>query len=262
MKIKNNLQNFLSDRKTIFIDDIRKPIKILLLSLTLLTVTGAFWSCKKNDTKKPVCKIIAAAIPSTGLVFNFLYNSDGKPARISAATAISSFEYPTANTVIITTITAGSFQSKKIINVNAAGLATNVRIKNNIAGTEFTNDAFEYNGTELAKQTSTSSFNPQPRVSTYTWFNGNMITVSSNGAITESRDYFTDKPLQAGDVFAFTQFTQGFEIIRTKNLTKSTSLGSGLSFTYEFRSDGNISSAKTSLTNGNSASQDYQYECK
>ncbi len=261
MKTKNYNRIFLSEKKLSRIDDVRRSLKLLILSALLFTASGIFSGCKKSNDKKPTCRIIAASIPSSGVVFNFLYNNNGKLSRISTAFGTASFDYPADNTVIVTTQASDTFQSRKIIKVNAAGLATNVRIENNTAGTQFTNDAFEYTGNELAKQTSTSSFDPNPRITTYTWFNGNMVSIASGGAITESREYFTDKPRQDGDFFTFNQFIQGFEIVRTKNLVKSTSQ-SGLNFTYEFGADGNISSVKATFSSGVSAFQDYQYECK
>ena len=244
------------------IADLSSTYKIIITGCLILIISGTFSACKKSNDKKPACSIIAASIPSVGTLFNFLYNSNGKLTRISADRNFTTFDYPTDNTIIATTVDSGRFQSKKIINVNAAGLATNVRIENNVAGTEFTNDSFEYNGEELTRSTSTSSFDATSRITTFTWFNGNMVTITSGGTIIESREYFTDKPRQIGDFFSFNQFVQGFETVRTKNLVKFTSQSSGINFTYEFGADNNISSVKAALSNGVSAFQDYQYECK
>ena len=260
MKTKNSLRKYFCEIKSICIYDIRQSLKALVLSFTLLTVTAAFWSCKKSNDKKAECKIIAASIPSLGVLFNFSYNNNGKLTRISAGRNFTTFDYPAENTVIATTLDSGRFQSKRIINVNAAGLATNVRIENNAAGTLFINNSFEYSGEELMKSRSTSSSDPNPRITTFTWVNGNLITITSGGAIIETRDYFTDKPRQIGDFFSFSEFIQGFETVRTKNLVKSTS---GTNFTYEFGGPaGNISSLQTISPGGNRDIIDYQYECK
>lgn len=244
------------------IAELIKTYKIIVTGCVLLIAMITIPGCKKDNAKSPACRIIATSIPSLGIIINFSFNSNGKLNRISSSLVITTIDYPTDNTVVAITTDAGVFRDKKIITVNAAGLATNVRIENNAAGTEFTNDSFEYNGEELARSVGTASINSTPIITTFTWFNGNMITSTSGGAIIESRDYFTDKPRQIGDVFAFTQLTQGFETIRTKNLAKFTSQGQGLNFTYEFGADGNISSAKTTLSSGVSGFQDYQYECK
>ena len=235
---------------------------MLFLSSILYIVSGSFGGCKKGNDKKNACRITASSIASLGSLSNFSYNGNGKLNRISTGSVVTTFDYPTGNTIIAITLDSGRFQSKKIIKVNAAGLATNVRVENNESGTAFVNDSFEYIGNELIRSVSTSFLDDSSRITTFTWFNGNMVTVRSGGTIIESREYFTDKPLRIGDVISFTQFFQGFETVRTKNLVKFTSQGSGLNFTYEFGSDGNISSVKVDAPNGIGGFQDYQYECK
>lgn len=243
------------------IADLTSTFKTIITGCLIFIATAALPGCKKSNDKKPTCRIIAASVPSLGFIFNFSYdNSNGKLTRISAGRNFTTFDYPTDNTVIATTLDSGRFQSKRIINVNAVGLATNVRTENNAAGTAFTNVAFEYIGEELMKSTGTSSSNPNPIITTFTWVNGNLITITSGGTIIERRDYFTDKPRQIGDFFSFNEFIQGFETVRTKNLVKSTS---GTNFTYEFGGPaGNISSVQVISPGGNREFIDYQYECK
>jgi hypothetical protein len=244
------------------VNKLMRTFETVIFSAMLMCLTGIFTGCKKTDAKRPDCKIMAASLPSLNALFNFSYNSNGKPARIIAASTISSFEYPTDNTIIFTTLDSGRFQGRKIITVNAAGLATNIRIETNVAGTDFANNSFAYDGEELTKSVSTQSSDTTSTITKFTWFNGNMVTVTTDGTVTENRQYFGDKPRQAGDFFSFLEFTQGFETIRTKNLVKFSSQSSGLNFTYDFGAGGNISSVKAELANGGVFFQDYQYECK
>lgn len=236
-------------------DSLMKPLKILITAALSLFITGIFSGCEKNNDTMLMCRIIASASPSTGIVTHLSYNSDGKLNSATAGTTTATYEY-TGNTVTITTMSSGTFLSKRIATLNAAGLAINVRTESNSTGTIWSNDAYEYSGEELIKSTNTSSTGSSPVVSTYSWFNQNLIT-SITGSTISPIDYYTDKPRQNGDYLSYAQLIQGYEIIRSKNLVKALT---GSTFTYEFSSDGNISSVAFSSGN-NTTTLNYQYEC-
>ena len=220
----------------------------------ILILAAAFNACKKNNDKKPVCRIAAFTI--AGQVYNITYNSSGKV--IAIATGIFSQTYDYFNdTTTITSLNDGTFSSRTIVALNGAGLATNVRTELNASGTEWTNSTFEYNGDELSKQISTRSGDTSRGITTFIWFNHNMIseTIDSNTTVL---DYYTDKPRQAGDYLDFFQFLGGYEYLRTKNLLKS--FGNS-TLTYQFGTDGNISELTISSPGGIPAGINYQYQC-
>src|SRR5215213_5463909 len=105
-------------------------MKTFKLSATIALVIVMSFACKKNKdvVKKPDCRIITATpTPSSaGDPFNISYNNDGKISTLSNGSTITTFAY-SGNTAIATTNSSGTFQSKKIITLNANGLAANVK---------------------------------------------------------------------------------------------------------------------------------------
>jgi hypothetical protein len=259
MSIQTIPQRQFENKDKLMSGNLKKLFKILISSSMLLFVLVIFGGCKKNNDEKPVCRVIAASGTSGGSNYHLEYNGDGKVTRISNGAVVTTFEYPADNLIIGTTLDAGIFRNKQIINVNAAGLALNVRTENNLAGTDWTNSAYEYNGDELMKATNTFSGGGSPTITSYTWLNGNMISAQT-GSFIEALGYYTDQPRQTGDFLAFAQFIQGFETIRNKNLLKFDSSALGIDFIYEFQPDGNILSIKI-ISGGTPTFLIYQYEC-
>jgi len=232
---------------------------IRLTTVTSLVIILAFTACKKDndEKKKPNCRIITIT-PTTGNAFNISYNSEGKTSTISTGNDVTTFAY-SGNTIIGTTTTSGTFSSKKIITVNSNGLATNVKTEFNSSGTNWSNDVYEYSGTELIKSTSTSSSGGTPSVSTITWSNGNLISVTSGSSVS-TVDYYTDKPAQTGDYLNIAQLVGGFQIYKTKNAIKSLLSGSSItSFDYNFDGDGKITAL--TATGGSNITYSYQHQC-
>jgi hypothetical protein len=227
-----------------------------LTTITSLLLILAFTACKKDkdEKKKPTCRIITIT-PSSGNSFNISYNSDGKISTMSSGNDITTFAY-SGNTTIATTTTSGTFSSKKIITLNSNGLATNVKTEYNTSGTNWSNDVYEYSGTEIIKLTNTSSSGGSPSISTVTWNNGNLVSITSGSSVS-TIDYYTDKPAQTGDYLDIAQLVGGFQIYRTKNAIKSLFSGSTItSFNYNFDGDGKI----TSLTASGSTNITYSYQ--
>jgi hypothetical protein len=170
-----------------------------LATAAALVMIITFAGCKKDkdEAKKPDCRIITITPTPSGSSFNISYNSDGKISTISTGSDITTFAY-SGNTIIANTTNAGTFSSKKIITLNGNGMAVNVKTETNAAGTNWSNDVYEYSGTELIKATTTSSSGGTPTISTLTWNNVNLVSIASGSSVT-TLDYFTDKPAQVGD---------------------------------------------------------------
>lgn len=228
------------------------------LFLMAVLITAVLASCKKDSTPKPICKIITATQSGGGTsTFNFSYNSEGKLSTSSNGTNATTFSY-SGNTVIASTTNGGVFGSKKIITLNANGLASNVRTENNVTGTLWDNTLYEYSGTELIKSTDTNSAGDPADVSSFTWSGGNLTGIT--GTSTETLAYYTDKPAQTGDYFSLIQLVFGYEIYRVKNAIKSSLEGSTIiSFAYTYGTDGKI--ASIAVTGTNTSTYNYQYQC-
>ncbi|MFT3979137.1 MAG: hypothetical protein QM687_01615 [Ferruginibacter sp.] len=226
-------------------------------ALLCLSMTTIFSACSKDDDT-PACKIITIT-PSAGTGTNITYNDDGSIHSISSGTSVKTFAY-SGNTAIATEMNSGVFSSKVIITNNSSGLATNVRTENDMAGTSWSNLAFEYSGTQLIKQTSTNSSGGTPGVTTVAWTNGNPTEVSSGGSNIQTIDYYSDKRSQTGDYWDIAQTMQGYRIIRAKNPIKSILSGSTITnLSYGFNADGNITSLNA--TGGSTITYNYQLQC-
>lgn len=231
------------------------------LILMAVIFTAAFVSCKKDDAPKPTCRIITAIPVSSGAgnpTYNFSYNSEGKLSSSIIGTSTNTFAY-SGSTVIETATIGGVFSFKNIITLNANGMASNILTENDETGTDWFNQAFEYNDTELIKSTTTSSSGGAATISTITWSGGNMLTVTS-GSSTSTIEYYTDKPAQTGDYLSLAQLAAGYEIYRTKNAIKSILTGSDISnFNYTFDADGKITSV--AVIDASIVTYTYQFQC-
>jgi hypothetical protein len=235
-----------------------KTTQLATAAAMLLIITMAGCKKDKDEPKKPDCRIITITPTPSGSAFNISYNSDGKISTISTGSDITSFAY-SGNTIIATTTNSGTFSSKKIITLNGNGMAVNVKTETNASGTNFSNDVYEYSGTELIKATTTSSSGGTPTISTLTWNNGNLVSISSGSSVT-TLDYFTDKPAQVGDYLNIAQLVVGYQIYRTKNAIKSLFQGSTItSFDYSFDGDNKITSL--AATGGSNITYSYQHQC-
>lgn len=230
-----------------------KPLKIFFI-LSLL-VTGTFTACKKNDVEKPTCRIVSVFVPSATALYHLSYNSNGKLSSATAGPLNILYEY-IGNTTIVTTLDSGKFRSKSVIIANTAGLATSVKTENNAAGTDWTNTIYEYNGEELIKATTTSSVVAITSVTTYTWLNHNVTSISETPGTQMVLNYYMDKPKQTGDYLSIVQLFDGYETIRNKNLLKTYSQ---VDFIYDFGPDRNISSVGAAPNNQKLF--EYEYEC-
>jgi len=231
------------------------------LFLMAVIFTAAFASCKKDNAPKPNCRIITATQVPAGLnsTYNLTYNSEGKLSTVTAGDETTVYVY-SGSTIIENSTISGIFNSKKIITLNANGLAANVRTEEDEAGAIWDNYVIEYNGTEILKDTYTTSEEGGPSIETYTWSGGNLVTIRA-GTNTVTLEYYTDKPSQTGDYFNYKQLTTGYESFRTKNALKTKSDGSYITnYDYSFDADGKIISMI--LTETSTVTYYYQYQCK
>lgn len=224
----------------------------------------AVCSCKKSTDKNASCRIVTATEVngSNGSVYNITYNNDGKISTLTSSgtsTINKVFTY-SGNTMIINVTNAGSFYSRDSVTLDAKGRPTNIRQYWDVANTDFTNYAFEYNGDQLLKYIETTEM-PGTKTTTITTTNGNVTKVDAGGTVI-TLEYFTDKGVQKGDYLELSGLVQyGVNVYPHKNLIKSINYGSSIgNFNYEMNDDGLI--GKVNLTSGSSSgSITYQYQC-
>lgn len=236
-----------------------KKNQLFLTALVSLFIIAGFVSCKKDATPtKPDCKIVGVA--AAGNAISFTYNADGKLSSKNSSTGTDRLTY-NGNTITITTTTGTQVSTIKTVTLNVNGLASKVST-NDGAGTHLSDIVYEYNGTELSKETVTTSAG-DTFITTHTFSGGNMITSQSDANIT-TLNYSNNIPAQTGDLWSFSNLQQGYETIRTKNaLTSIESPGSASISTinYVFDADGKITSLNN-ISNGVLFTFSYQYECK
>lgn len=226
------------------------------------------FSCKKHDPPPPpppAC-LISQVTHSGGFIpttpTKFIYDEKGRLIRTEEGPDITTFTYTHDSVIANMTKSTGQFTGRTVVINNRDGLALNIYAIMDPQGEIWSNTTFEYNGQQLARSTFTNFITPAPLVTTFTWSGGNMVsatTVTATGTSTDHYEYYTDQPRQQGDYQNFQQFSQGFEIFRSKNLVKSEL---GLKLTYEFRQDGRISSVNAIDTASNSFIYKYDYSCK
>lgn len=231
------------------------------IAIVLLTGSLVFAACKKsryelgnNGNNNNSCRIVAIDASPNLEHYQISYDNQGRVSGIVLHQESSTYTY-NGDTVFINTIRTepNSINSKTVAVKNADGLAKHVRI--DFADGVWYNYEYQYNGTQINRAILTASFNNVTDTATYTWTNGNMVslTSSANGA-TLTYDYYLDKPIKDGDYIGINKLLAGYEIIRNKNLLKSID---GDMTTYNVGQDGKING----LSLANNAIFNYSYEC-
>jgi hypothetical protein len=230
-----------------------KTQKTLFFAACGIIIALSVTSCKKNIEKKD-CRISVFA--GTGANDTVLYNNEGKISSI--VNGLSRINYSYADNKVTGTAfdATGAFSYKTMATLNSAGLITNLRTEYNASGTQWGNIVYEYNGEELSQSTNTSSTGGTPSITTYRWLNHNIVS-ETTGANTTPWTFYTDKPRKDGDYLWLLKINYGGDILRTANLLKS--FGT-TNFSYEFDSDGKISSMGVS-DGGSSQTITYEYTC-
>ena len=234
-----------------------KPVLIAVAGFILILMTI---SCRKTDMPKPAaCSIVRLTTEHS--VFTYAYNSAGKLSQIVHGEDTSFFSYYGNNITRIDNI-SGVFGIRTSVTLNPNGLASNARVEANTDGTIWVNYFYEYDGTELKKQTTTSSAGAQPTVVVFSWKDGNLTEINSGPSVSRL-EYFTDKKAMNGDYFELANLQAGYEIFRTKNSPKSfsTTGTATTNFGYSYDADGKIVSV-TLLTGADVEVFNYQYKCQ
>jgi hypothetical protein len=240
----------------------------MIKHIFILLATSIFiYSCQKplpvkdNSQKDPACRVITLIWSLSGDTFHITYNNSGKVSKVSSGESVSNFEYA-GNRITKTSTVSGVLRERKIIAVNGAGLATNVRTEDMDGTGNWRNEAYQYNGEEVSSAVLSYSGTTYTNTVTYTWQNHNMVEVknSISPAVLELQ-YYTDKPTQDGDnSLSLHKFLLGYEVFRCRNLLKSSG---GMVYQYDFDTEGKIVAVEyTEPGNRLPVFKKYEYECK
>lgn len=232
-------------------------INATFIVLLLIIAIG----CKKEAAQTPGpagCRIITATTGSSSSI-TISYLPDGKIAKMESEQVIQTYSY-SGNTVTILTKDDGSFDGRKILTLNSDGLPVNVRGDYNEAGTEWYNDAFEYNGKEVSKKVESDYSTSATATINYTWADGNLQKEQSGSYGTTTYQYYTDKTIRDGDYFYYEQLlSDGYQFVLNKHLLKSSVSNSAPAdnYTYTFDADEKIISYREDARQPVS----YTYQC-
>jgi hypothetical protein len=228
----------------------------------LITASLLFPGCKKDKDEeppvppKPVCRTLT--ITESSVTASFVYDANKKVSRVAYSDGtIEDYTYKGDTTKILRT-TSGAFEFRKIITNNADGMATQVRIEDNAAGTSGLIISYVYNGTELIQEVQKPIGSATTTVTIYTWTAGNLTELKSGTSVT-TLDYYNNKESQLGNYLEAVNVSQGYNIFKTKNLVKRiTQSGTATEITYTFNADNNITSA---VFSGSSSALLFTYQC-
>lgn len=222
-----------------------------------LLITGALAftaSCNKKDSApQQVCKIQRVVSGNDSYLFS--YDDQFRISKIESPDKVANYSYNGNQSIILTT-SSGSFSSKRIITKNDAGLILNVKTENNTNGTLWTNEAYTYNGNQVATSVSSNSTGIGNSTTNYVWASdGNLSTIISGSGATTDLSYYTDQAFQEGDFLnALTLIQNGYTFYKNKNLVKSVSSNA---ISYDFDTENKINKI-----NVNSSVIQIEYTCR
>ena len=237
-------------------------MKTVFFTTGLLLTAGLLFSgCKKDEDKeppvppKPVCRTLT--MTESSVTASFVYDANKKVSRVAYSDGtLEEYTYKGDTTKILRT-TSGAFEFRKIITNNADGMATQVRIEENAAGTSGLIISYAYNGTELIQEVQKPIGSATTTVTIYTFTAGNLTEVKSGASVTTLE--YSNKESQPGNYLEAVNVSQGYNIFKTKNLVKRiTQSGVSTEITYTFNADNNITSAVFSGSSTNSILFTYQ----
>jgi hypothetical protein len=236
-------------------------MKIIIRFISCFFVAGTILlaGCKKDKEKKQECRIITCTDGKQ--TFHFTYNLDGTMSSMLEMPANDRTDYTYAgNIVTCITTNTGMFVRKRIITNNSDGYAVNVRWENDLSGSDWSNEAHQYNGTQITKTVRTTSSGTGGLIVDYVWNNGNLAQTIVNGN-TNDYTYYLDKSYQTGEYRHLNQILTGEKKYNIKNLTKSAEAGSETyTISYEFDEQSRITSFSATSAAGTQTFK-YQYEC-
>jgi len=242
---------------------------LLIVAFTSFTLL----SCNKEDDPRTEeepqpssCRINTIYNNDGDVQMQFTYNEAGKVVKATQGGLTLNYQY-NGNTIVIEgTNASGEFVSKSTWILNNQGFVTDVHSEHNETGTDWTDNQYEYEaGTRLIKHTSTNSTSgSQPFVETYTWANGNIVSVETGAGQITTYSYYTEMPKQPGDYFSYAELIGpgGAKVFATKNALKSYTLNSATtSFTYQTDDDGKIVGMRYKYGTDPSTKVGFGYEC-
>jgi len=220
----------------------------------LLITSLLFAACAKRLNSH--CRIVASTLNPFDDTTRVYYRNDGKVRRVETGISITEYNYSRNQLTAIRTDT-GIFTSRTVVDINSAGLATNVRVYSDQAGNAWANTAYEYVGEEVNKKTFTTSVGGREDITTYTWVDHNIFSSTSNGNTTNWQ-YYSQFKQQVGDFLSYQELINGYAVYRTKDLLWT---GDKVQFiNYEFNSNINISTVSFNVGNTRFTLK-YEYEC-
>jgi hypothetical protein len=239
-------------------------MKTRLLSITLFVITAFYFiGCKKNSDSAGECKIVSTTSSISGGVLNVFYDNNGRVIKTVAGLSVDTYDY-NGNIVTYVAKYNGNFSSKVVYTLNNEGLIIKSKTTVDELGDRWDERIYEYNGTEVIKETLTSYLG-SGLITTFTWQDGNMVAIYVGGVLSSTMEYYLDKSSATGDYFHSWRPKNQLVLCRTKNAPKSSMLLSPAgtkSFSYEYDQDGKI--VATTTNNGPSLPQTkaiYQYDC-
>lgn len=226
------------------------------IPVVLLITSLLFGACAKRINRN--CRIVASTLNPFDDTTRVYYRDNGKVRKVETGISITEFNYSGNQLTAIRTDT-GRFTSRTVVDINSAGLATNVRVYFDEAGNTWANTAYEYDGEEVNKKTFTSSAGGREDITTYTWIDHNIYSSTSNGNTTNWQ-YFSpfQYKQQVGDYMSYQELINGYAVYRTKDLLWT---GDRAQFiNYEFNGNANISAVSFNVGNTRFTLK-YEYEC-
>jgi hypothetical protein len=237
----------------------------MLIALSVCIIAG----CKKSSsgTRAPEaknCKISMATHRSGSLFSTYTLTYDDSDRVLTMTyngsdTYTRHFSYMNNIIFIFTDVGASSYTDTVTLNSNGF-------IDNRIE--KIQNDVYQYvysYGSSKIEETSLLN-NSLAIIYGYSFYNGDLIRNASSAMAPGTADtstYYTDKPLVTGDPAQFEQYTSfGSYFYKDKHLLKSRdSSSSHINYTYQFDSDGKITSY-ISRTTSNADTVSYTYSCR
>lgn len=246
-----------------------KKILFIYLCITLVLNTG----CSKDDAEEPqeTTPVVSSCQVSEALSYqndklqvkrtfeydaatkklirhiHTRYNSSG----VATSVLTLDYSYPNASTVIISGSDKYGFVLKSTITLNDKKLATHVRLESDQTGTNWEETAYEYNGEQLIKSTTTRSTGLETEAG-YEWSNGNLIrqfTLSDNTTQVEW-EYYSDQNRRGMDALVLSDFaTYSWETVRNKHQVKG--IKGNSTYTYTYDANGETSKMTSFLINTN-----------
>jgi len=155
----------------------------------------------------------------------------------------------------------GNLSYTRTVTFNNLGYAINVKTEypNN---TNWNNEAYDYDGKQLVKITTTRGNNPLPSYTTYQWFEGNMVKETrSNGGIT-TYAFDTNELTQKGEYQNLFSLSAGYVAIVNKNRVKKV-IEDGITYDITHVEDetGKIKYYRVVSSDGADYRVDLTYEC-